>query len=990
MCNGPSHVCFEKHASYLTFVFAHTNVNYLAQTGKALMLRMPQEKVVVTTLEALSKLASKASIILADQVDLLLSYLCSDPRIIVHEISLKCVTKLAKKAIGRIGSEEKAIEIMISILENADKPFRLKALALQALRKLFPFCAVASDAGHLIRLLSVVELSALCPNWSQVQPVFSHLVDLVCYVAKLRPDVLKAADVQMGLGNFSLLGDTDTKVLPGTSDTKEPIYNLDLFTRIALLICDQVALLGCHWNPEDLKQAGANNISKDESMSDGRELRRRCRFLCGLLLQLVQGSFQCGFAIVDCLSGMVEALLRKFQNSNRKQEPASSVLPGKSDQNSEKSSKVPVAISFLLRTICLCIRDCGLVCMPEEECPSRTLRRLTKLVSFSTAVNVSHHVLKDLLALLLKLREYVRSKEAQAIAIKVNHVAESFVEEGDYWSAYKVVMHAACHGLWTNFSSLMECIAQKAQSEGSYFWLKALATVCTSEANIQIECEKWNVEAVEGSHVMSIDTNIKEMAQARMSGRLGEAIAKAVSGLHSAESSLAAAVKLDRTFEFQRWLLSLRITFIRTSGELIGLLGPVCVDFRASDVETIGSLMVDTPLVDDDSMKPLISSIQAVASKSEMLSMQFWKLAAAFDMLRVSCIGIDRGSANMLSLAALGCSFLSFCTIFSLSGQQALGKGNNLSLSMQSLAAFVANDLYQRLDGVGEDGWPELLSLILQIGSAHGSLMIARWDSCASDLDKKSFQFISWAVREVLHLEEDANLRDQELSWVVLARGMHMLKYIVEKWLCFPWKLPKHFLCTRPPVGIEAFVEIMVNTQMVEGKTISKGCLAPLSLCFQICNLDINGGIVLKRLCCAVLLKSAERQNVVNEEFYTGWRLGWCKDKTIWSDSELFLIEELMLNLGKGVSTSKEMMWEQSSEHGKYGEDKRVSPPVVLCDVNEKGQGFASCLLNTSDLKCGLFHISVLAVCLDNEGSCWIVPPLSNGPTLRITPSLSG
>ena len=71
------------------------------------------------------------------QVDLLLSYICSDPRTTVHVVALKCLTKLAKKCRGRIYFEAETIKIMLSILENPQKPFHLKALALQALKHVF-------------------------------------------------------------------------------------------------------------------------------------------------------------------------------------------------------------------------------------------------------------------------------------------------------------------------------------------------------------------------------------------------------------------------------------------------------------------------------------------------------------------------------------------------------------------------------------------------------------------------------------------------------------------------------------------------------------------------------------------------------------------------------------------------------------------------------------------------------------------------------------
>ena len=68
------------------------------------------------------------------QVDLLLKYICSDPRSTVHVVALKCLARLARKCRGRIRNEGETVAIMLSILENPKKPFHLKALSLQTLK----------------------------------------------------------------------------------------------------------------------------------------------------------------------------------------------------------------------------------------------------------------------------------------------------------------------------------------------------------------------------------------------------------------------------------------------------------------------------------------------------------------------------------------------------------------------------------------------------------------------------------------------------------------------------------------------------------------------------------------------------------------------------------------------------------------------------------------------------------------------------------------
>lgn len=182
---------------------------------------------------------------------------------------------------------------------------------------------------------------------------------------------------------------------------------------------------------------------------------------------------------------------------------------------------------------------------------------------------------------------------------------------------------------------------------------------------------------------------------------------------------------------------------------------------------------------------------------------------------------------------------------------------------------------------------------------------------------------------------------------------------------------------------MEVFADLMSDSHTGKERRIAQGLVAHLSICFQIRNLDINGCKGVKRLCSAVMLMSAKSEC---GEQSIGWNSGMRSGMTLYSDRELFLLEKLF----KEVSPSRDMMWQESDQHFKHGEVRSDSPPVVLCRINEKGQGFGSCLLDTSRLRCGVYHVSVLAVCLDKEHRRWIVPPLGDGPTVKVFPSASG
>ncbi|KAI5059209.1 hypothetical protein GOP47_0025528 [Adiantum capillus-veneris] len=889
------------------------------ETGKTLMVSMSVEEL-LATIEALSKLALECSILVAAQVELLLSYVKSDPRMVVRAFSLKCLLKLAKRATGMLGIEGTAFEIFASMYECADELPYMRELALKALRKLFPFCVLVSDAGSLMRLLSSMKSKASTSIWSEGQPVLGFLVYVVCTLKKVRPDLLKIADAQLGPGPRASAAVSEKH--------EEPIYGSEFSTSAVLLVCNQIVRLGCEWSIEGFTNMSAVDFSTEGHALGGTELRRRCLFLGGLLVQLAQYSPHCGFVVIDSLSRLVETLLKttpqQAEEGEAHQKVGHRVMAETHNERMANLDADSAARSCVLKLLCRCIKDCGLFWLSQEGPSSTAFVRMTKLVAWITSASIHHHNLVDSFVLITKVGKYMSSEEAKAVAHKVNLTVATFIQKKEFWSAYKAVAAAACSCLWNNSPSTFEQLMHKAQSQSTFYWLKAFVALCTFEETLQSECSLKVVQC-------SMDVlESKVSMHSCTSANLGQAIARALSSAYAAESSLAAAGKSVRMFEFQRGLLSLRVAFIRTSGELLGLLSPICAQIKAIDLDALASSTLPTK---NDSVKRLISSIQVIAGKSATLCTQFKKLAVAFDGLRVSTMGIDKGSANILSFASLGCSFFSFCVLCSLFIPQLLSSGSDMNPPMQLLAAYVSNDLYLRLCTSSGHECTELHNFVIELGGANGSPIISKGDFWSYDA-KEARKFIICSVQKLLLLHERTSIRNPELSWEVLARGVHLCRNLVEKWLNLPWALPKRFLNTRPPVGMDIFVELMTDASSGKERQIAQGNLAPLSMCFHIRNLQINGNAEVSRLCCALLLKSHKPEW---EELQSSWNLGWYGEKTVCNENDLHLLDRLI----KKVSIFNNMMWEDFDEHANNGRANRDFPPIVQCDVNEKGQAEA-------------------------------------------------
>ncbi|KAH6555558.1 hypothetical protein KP509_1Z244300 [Ceratopteris richardii] len=930
------------------------------ETAKSMMASMSVDELLVA-IEALSRLAYNCSVLVAAQAYLLLSYAFSDSNAVVRAFSLKCLVKLTKKAAGRTGIEETAIENFILINEHANDHLFLKELALRVLRELLPFCVLVSDVDHLTQLFSMIESRASCVNWPQGRNCLGFLVDFVCVLGKLRPDIFEILDAQSGLEQRA------TAASFGWN--QEKISGMKVFTRVISVTCNQIVLLGREYNINGLVDGKGEDAPKSGMLPGSNDMRKRCSFLCQLLLQLAQYSAQCGFVVVDNISRVIEAVLEKFMQMEFTETRVVAVSSGSEVQGvcMPNVDGPATGRSIFLRSLCRCVKDCGLFWLSKEGPSSICFVRMTKLIALITSANLPLGILIDSFGLILKAQCYSTSQIAKAVEEKVNLTLFFLIKEEDFWSAYKVLTDAACHGLWRKSSAAIERFMHRAQSENTLFWLKALCSLCEFEASLQTGCSSTVMKC-------SVSLNESDVGIHACVGKLGQSIAKAIENAHAAETYLVTAAKPGITFEFQRYLLNLRVTFVRIAGELLGLMAPICDQIKETDVEAI----VKTEPPTKEFPKGLISNTHAIAIKLITHCVQLKKLGLSFDVLRVSTIGIDKDSMDILSFAALGCSFLCFCILSSVCIPHILASGSKVNASIKSLAASVANDLYVRLGTSYRWKCTGFLNFILHYGSAKAFPIMSK-DAFGVYYLQEAHRFVTSVIQEIFLLQGSTNLEVSDVSLAVLMKGMHLSRTSLERWLHLPWLLPKHFLCTRPLVSMDVFLELMVDASVGKKRDVPQGHVAPLTMCFQLSNVEVDSKFTMRRLACAVLLKPWK---MGNEELYENWSSIEMFATIIQNDDDLFLLDQLV----KKVSFTKGTM--PSDLHGRTGDGKAFKPvpPIILCDISQKGQGFASCVYDTSWLQCGLYSISIIAVGKDKNHLCWIIPSKGKPFVIQIVP----
>lgn len=97
-----------------------------------------------------------------------------------------------------------------------------------------------------------------------------------------------------------------------------------------------------------------------------------------------------------------------------------------------------------------------------------------------------------------------------------------------------------------------------------------------------------------------------------------------------------------------------------------------------------------------------------------------------------------------------------------------------------------------------------------------------------------------------------------------------------------------------------------------------------------------------------------------------------------------------------GMIVMNEKLWHHVIEHAKKtdkckrGRDYETSSNdgivyrFVCFELNDRGQGFSSCLLDVSDFPVGSYRIKWHSCCIDDQGSYWSLLPLNAGPVFTI------
>jgi hypothetical protein len=361
------------------------------------------------------------------------------------------------------------------------------------------------EFGHLLQIISWIELSALCDVWPVVTQALSLLVEAV----------------------------HDVKRFKLQSETSDHLTEfMELSTRVCLLLCDQVSITGLI-----VRRIGAMSqppfipLREDEEKSMCH-MKEKVSTVSRLLVKLVHACPSVGWQVVDSLAGIMEALAQQdldqytetgsrnwsgvntdqhvsIQDKNCGQKEGVDSCCGMETMIEKGSTHGGLEVVLTELGRCLCV--CASFSEYEAETIENIHRRLLGLVDFFLSRGSSDVLLltavqalttADLAhSLLLGVTKQVgESTQLEELADSQNRargrtcrlliqtkkslhrIAVKYMQGGNLRICYELGKQGALGPVWNLAHFSFDSLVDKISSEGCYLWLRALSFQSRAEA----------------------------------------------------------------------------------------------------------------------------------------------------------------------------------------------------------------------------------------------------------------------------------------------------------------------------------------------------------------------------------------------------------------------------------------------------------------------------------------------------------------------------
>lgn len=453
-----------------------------------------------------------------------------------------------------------------------------------------------------------------------------------------------------------------------------------------------------------------------------------------------------------------------------------------------------------------------------------------------------------------------------------------------------------------------------------------------------------------------------------------ENVIGAANKLCSLEESFDASVS-GLAFSFQRWFITLRSKVVRTVADVLKLLSMNLLSQDATSTKQIEARIL---VWHSNSSKGLSSLLQLLAHASS----QFMMLVKEFDLLAASFIVMDRKSMKIVSDLGLSCSLLAFSTGLTLRLASFRGKQNcstyGLETTDEQFHAQLVHDLLRRLGFTDIETSKNLRHLLdFHRSSRSCSTQEFRNEVSTTSVEARDIaKLCKYSVQRLLSLQAILVHENNGISQIP-RDALPLLFNIIFSWIQIPFRTPKHFFQLRPPISAELFIT-NEDGKRIDDISVFSGFQLPLTLCIQLRNISQDQLSQVSKLYCILHSRtsfqvfSANRDKKVSESICQAWK----------SDHMVGLNDKL-LHFTTGT-TERDGLRAMENAGGSSAVDK-----FVCFDPNEKGQGFATCLLNVSAFPVGSYQIKWHSCCIDKNGAYWSLMPLNTNQFFTVQESFN-
>lgn len=489
------------------------------KVGAELVRKFSGEDILAAMLISLTKLSSRAGILISEQIGLLSSFLAAEASLHMRATALRCMVFLVEKAAHFVPISAFAFHTLFKMLDGPKMPLPMRCDVLRIFLEILAYWLPdmqLTDMSEFVNLLRYAEGTTQSSFLTERHLAFEILV---CMSNKLK-------------GRPELMFEGNSETFP---------------SGVVSAVCDQIARL-------------IGTLSDGtESSAIEQELGSMLRFL----LVLVRNHSELGYSILDKLFSITENTVNSHTMSLQDSAVHNVVNTITEDRYFSMRMFMFQLHRFLVALVEI-LDDHGAV-TDQVVCK---LKELVAFVCGSCLVDCSVHTFYAL------LRSHVsrgslcaEGKSGFVLGVSETQICEcagNMLAGGDNWYAYRAGKYAACEGVWYVADMIFQHLETRVQSQFCCQWLKLLVHITYLEKNAQMLVQQ-------ACHSWSQDND-------HMGAQLGGYIAKlsqVCDGLSSFDKVFETMSIQTQTLYFQRWFLALRVKVLLVLVDILKLLDGV-------------------------------------------------------------------------------------------------------------------------------------------------------------------------------------------------------------------------------------------------------------------------------------------------------------------------------------------------------------------------------------------------------------------------------